>query len=112
MAQVEIVTRVSKLRIGLFRELNDIHIFVSHTMLMLNDLAKNYRARKSVEDRPFRVPSRMGKKGIAMRTAKEVADLLERFAQREMHANHLLVCVSRFEAFLNDVLRIFLVWCV
>lgn len=108
MPQPKLVRRVYQLHLGLFRELNDIHIFLSHTLPLLDETATKYRTIKNTKDKTFRVPSRVGKTGIAKRTPKEVASLFERFAQRELHANLLLVCVSRFESLLNDVLRLFL----
>lgn len=108
MPQPKLVKRIYRLHLDLFRELNDIHIFLSHTIPLLDETATKYRAIKSTEDKTFRVPSRAGKTGIAKRTPKEVASLFEKFAERELHANLLLVCVSRFESLLNDVLRLFL----
>lgn len=108
MAKVKITKRVYGLNKSLFRELNDIHIYLSHTLPLLDRMAERYRSIKSSSDKRFIVPSRIGKKGIAKRTPEEVASLFEKFAQRELHANLLLVCVSRFESFLNDVLRAFL----
>jgi len=108
MPQPKLVKSVYRLHLSLFRELNDIHIFLSHTLPLLDETALKYRAIKSTMDKTFKVPSRFGKYGITRRTPKEIAGLFEKFAHRELHANLLLVCVSRFEFFLNDVLRLFM----
>src|SRR5450756_590039 len=101
MPQPKLVKGVYRLHMSLFRELNDIHIFLSHTLPLLDETALKYRAIKSTADKTFKVPSRFGTSGIARRTPKEIAGLFEKFARRELHANLLLVCVSRFESFLN-----------
>lgn len=104
----KLLKRVYNLHLDLYRELNDIHIFLSHTLPLLEDTVERYRSIRSTTDKSFLVPSRFGRKGVAKRTPKEIAALFERFAQRDLHANILVACISRFESMLNDVLRSFL----
>jgi hypothetical protein len=108
MAKHKIVKNIDNLHSNLYHELNDIHIFLSHTLPLLRDTAERYHAIESSADETFLVPSKIGKKAIARRTPKEVAELFDRFAKRELHANMFLVCVSRIESYLNDILRVFL----
>jgi hypothetical protein len=76
---------------------------------LLNETADKYRTLKNSGDKAFAVPpSSASKRGIAKRNPKEIAALFEKFSRRELYANLLIVCVSRLESMLNDVLRIFL----
>lgn len=108
MPDPRLAKKIYNLHLALYRELNDIHIFLAHTLPLLAQTTERYGAMKSKVDKTFLVPSRQGKKGIAKRTPKEVATLFERFSKRDLHANLLIACVSRLESLLNDVLRAFL----
>ena len=108
MADSQLKKRIYKLHLALYRELNDIHIFMAHTIPLLKETTDRYKAMPGKADKPFLVPSSKGKKGIAKRTPQEVASIFESFANRDLHANMLVSCVSRLESMLNDVLRAYL----
>ena len=108
MSDPRLVKKIYTFHLALYRELNDVHIFLSHTLPLLVETSERYASMNGTEDKSFRVPNRQGKKGLAKRTPKEVSTLFERFATRDLHANLLVACVSRLESLLNDVLRAFL----
>lgn len=108
MTDSQLQKHIYKLHLALYRELNDIHIFMAHTIPLLKQTTDRYSAMPGKADKPFLVPSSKGKKGVAKRTPKEVASIFENFANRGLHANMLVSCVSRLESMLNDVLRAYL----
>lgn len=108
MSNPRLVKKIYDLHLALYRELNDTHIFLSHTLPLLGVAAGRYKSMTSKSDKTFVVPSREGKKGMAKRKPQEMAELFQRFASRDLHANLLVACVSRLESLLNDVLRTFL----
>ncbi|MFA6063380.1 MAG: hypothetical protein WC736_12380 [Gallionella sp.] len=108
MSDPRLVKKVYNLHLALYRELNDIHIFLAHTLPILVETTARFQTMKTKSDKTFLVPSRQGKKGLARRTPQEVSKIIQRFASRDLHANLLVACVSRSESLLNDVLRAFL----
>lgn len=90
----------------LYRELNDIYIFVSKTVPLLAAAAKVSASADGDPDdaRLFKVPGKHGKAGVARRNPKELTSLFDRFAKNELYENLLVSSVSRFEFFLSDVI--------
>lgn len=106
----KLVERIYKWHLRLYRELNDIHIFVSKTVPLLSTAAANTSSSEIAlnEDLSFRVPGKSGKAGIAKRNPKELKSLFKRFAKSELYENLLVSSVSRFEFYLADVIGAYL----
>jgi hypothetical protein len=106
----KLVERIYKRHLRLFRELNDIHIFVSKAIPLLNAAAANTPASDVTrgKDMSFKVPGKSGRAGIAKRNPKELKTLLKRFAQGELYENLLVSSVSRFEFYLADIIGAYL----
>lgn len=105
-----VVEEIYRRHIQLFRELNDLHIFASHTSPLLKAAAEEHKGEFIDPDKDieFPVPGKQGRLGIARRNATELSALLKRFANEELFANLLVTAVSRFEFYLADVLGEFL----
>jgi hypothetical protein len=90
--------------------LNDIHIFVSKTVPLLEGAAAEHKGEliDPDEDISFQVPGKNGRKGVAKRSPMELSTLFRRFANRELYENLLVSSVSRFEFYLSDVIFGFL----
>ena len=101
---------IYKRHLRLYRELNDIHIFVSETVPLLEVAAKEHKGKVVVpgKDITFSVPGKYGRTRIAKRNGTELNSLFRRFANRELYENLLVSSVSRFEAYLSDIIRIIL----
>jgi hypothetical protein len=106
-----IVRSVYKRHLRLIRELNDLHIFVSRAVPLLETAARDSKGQKidPDEDMALRVPGKTAKPAVAHRSATELSDLLKRYAHEMLYENLLVTAVSRFEAHLLEVLREFLV---
>ncbi len=96
--------------IRLFRELNDLHIFVTRTSPLLKAAADEHKGKfiDPDEDITLSVPGKHSRPAIARRNSTELSALLKRFANEELYANLLVTAVSRFEFYLSDVLCEFL----
>lgn len=106
----KLVERIYKRHLHLFRELNDIHIFVSYAVPLLITVATNTSFSDAApdEDLSFKVPGKSGKTGIAKRNQKELKSLFKRFSQSELYENLLVSSVSRFEFYLADIIGAYL----
>jgi len=100
----DLPTRIARLQTKFVRDVNDMHIFLKQAMPILETARAAYKASQSDEDRKYYVPS-VGKIKFAQRTDKELQDIYNRFTQRELYGTFLVGAVSRFEAFLSDVLK-------
>lgn len=105
-----IVEEIYRRHIRLYRELNDIHIFVSQTAPLLKAAAEEHKGKFIDPDKDIAisVPGKHGSFGIAKRNATELSALFKRFANEELFANLLVTAVSRFEFYLSDVIAEFL----
>ncbi len=105
-----LVERIYQRHLRLYRELNDIHIFVSKTVPLLASAAKASAANVSDvdDDLTFWVPGKHGKNGVAKRNPKELTSLFKRFSKNELYENLLVSSVSRFEFYLSDAIGAFL----
>lgn len=105
-----VVEEIYRRHLRLYRELNDIHIFVSRTAPLLKAAAAEHKGEfiDPDEDVSIPVPGKLGRPGTAKRNATELSTLLKRFANEELFANLLITAVSRFEFYLSDVIGEFL----
>ncbi|MDP1563582.1 MAG: hypothetical protein Q8M16_19560 [Pirellulaceae bacterium] len=105
-----IVHDVYKRHIRLYRDLNDIQIFVSQIVPFLKNAAEEYRGKfvNSKEDITIVVPGKRARSGVANRNATELSVLFKRYANEELYSNLLVTSVSKFETYLSDVMAEFL----
>ena len=105
-----IAEEIYRRHIRLYRELNDIHIFVSHTVPLLKAAASEGKGKFIDPDKDIsiEVPGKQGRVGVAKRNATELSVLFKRYAHEELFANLLVTAVSRFEFYLSGVIAEFL----
>jgi len=93
----------------LFRELNDIHIFISKVTPRIRSLVHKYSRYDDEYDRRLKVPGKTGDQSITKRNPEELSDLIKRFNTTELYQNFLVSIVSKFESYLADIIAIFLI---
>lgn len=121
MSSHKIADKVTILQTELARGLNDIHIFLSQAIPLLEDVKKRYESSANEIGREYYVPVPALRKDkvtsskakrvytkIARRTDQELKEIYDRFISSDLVANLLVSCVSRTESFFSDVLFLML----
>lgn len=104
MANRPLALRIAGMQIEFVRRLNDIHIFIETISPSIEQTKSQFVKSTNEKDREYDVPKRK-KRGMAKRTDKEVAAILERFTKTGLFQTFLGTAVSEFEAFLGKVLK-------
>jgi len=97
--------RIASLQIGLVRELNDFHIFLSQAAPVLKEAREPLAASTHKKDRRYFVPA-SGRTKFAKRSDKELKAIYDRFLNSGLYEAFLIASISSFESFLLKVLRI------
>lgn len=100
----ELAKRVYRLHLRVVRRLNDTHIFVQAAQPSISARQKELAASTHKKDRRYYTPKVGRKETFSRRKDHEVADILNRFMDRELYENLIVTAVSQYEAFLFDVL--------
>lgn len=91
-----------------YRDVNDIHIFLSQALPILGKTKEEYESSRSMKDKKYFVPS-LKKTKFANRNDKELKQIYTNFIDHTLYEVMIIRMVSRFEVFLGEVLeKIFL----
>ena len=96
--------RIASNQNGLVREVNDIHIFVNQSLPLLNEAKEPFEQSKNTKDRRYYVPS-VKRTKFAKRTDHELRNIYERFTEHGLYETFIVSVVSKFEAFLFEVMK-------
>ena len=96
--------RIASKQNGIVREVNDIHIFVNQALPLLDDARTPYENSSHQKDRRYYVPSVKGSK-FAERTDHELRKIYERFTEHGLYETFIVSVVSKFEAFIAEVMK-------
>jgi hypothetical protein len=97
--------RIASLQYEFVWKMNDIHIFTSQAMPVLEQARREYAESDREGDRHYYVPS-VGRGKVAKRKDQELKELYDSFLRTELHRTFLVSAVSQFEAFLGQVLAL------
>jgi hypothetical protein len=97
--------RIASLQIGLVRELNDFHIFLSQAAPVLKDAQEPLANSTHKKDRRYYVPA-SGRVKFAKRRDGELKAIYDRFLRSGLYEAFLVASISSFESFLLKVLRV------
>jgi hypothetical protein len=106
MPNAKLAKRVYSLQNRIVRELNNAHIFLEQAQPLLVDAKATLAQSKSNADRRYYVPS-VGRTKFAKRTDAELKAIYDHHIAVGLFEAFLVNSLSRFEAFLADVLREF-----
>jgi len=95
--------RIYRLHIQLTRKINDTHIFLQSSLPKLRELEQEFSTSTWKKDRRYSTP-KLNKTSFSRRKDSEVAVIFKRFLERELYETLLVSTVSRFKAFLADVI--------
>ncbi|HEX3430795.1 MAG TPA: hypothetical protein VHT03_07905 [Rhizomicrobium sp.] len=95
--------KVYKLQNAIVRELNDAHIFLEQATPFLEEAKEAFARSESDTDRRYYVPS-VGRTSVAERTDRELKAIYDGYLKDGLCKSFLVSVLSRFEAFLSDVL--------
>lgn len=96
--------RIATKQNGIVREVNDIHIFVNQALPLLEEAREPYENSSHKRDRRYYVPS-VKRTKFAKRTDNELKNIYERFTEHGLYETFLVSVVSKFEAFLAEVMK-------
>lgn len=99
--------RISSLQVRFVREANDIHIFINQALPLLEAAKEPVAQSTHRKDRRYYVPS-LKRVKFARRKDSELQAIYDRFTTHALFETFLVLLISRFEAFLADVIRIVL----
>lgn len=104
MSRRALALRIAGRQNGIVREVNDIHIFVNQSLPLLDDAKQPFSKSQHTKDRRYYVPS-IKRTKFAKRTDQELKEIYERFTSHALYETFLVSIVSKFEAFLADVIK-------
>ena len=104
MGKRDLALRIARRQNGIVREVNDIHIFVNQSLPLLDEAKRPFTKSKHKKDRRYYVPS-IRRTKFAKRTDQELKDIYQRFTDHALYETFLVSVVSKFEAFLADVVK-------
>ena len=107
MSNATFAKRTYRLQILIVRELNDAHIFLEQCQPALIDVRREFEASSSKSKRRYYVPFE-GRTKFAKRTDAQLKGIYDRYISTGLFEAFLVSSLSRFEAFLCDLLYEFL----
>ena len=108
MGKRALALRIASKQNGIVREINDIHIFANQSLPLLEEAKQPFAESQHKKDRRYYVPS-IKRTKFAKRTDRELKEIYERFTGHALYETFLVSVVSKFEAFLADVIKEILV---
>lgn len=105
MGNISLSKQVYKLHLAFVRKINDVHIFVTQAIPLLEEARNAYENSQHEKDRRYYVPS-IGRTKFARRTDKELKNIYERFITGEFYESFIVTAISQFESMLFEVLRL------
>jgi hypothetical protein len=103
MSNPAFAKRVYRLQVLLVRELNDAHIFLEQCQPALTEVRREFEASQSKSKRRYYVPFE-GRTKFAKRTDEQLKGIYDRYISIGLFEAFLVSSLSRFEAFLSDLM--------
>ena len=104
MGKRALALRIASKQYRFVREINDIHIFVNQSLPLLEEAKQPLANSRHKKDRRYYVPS-IKRTKFAKRTDHELKEIYERFTNHAVYETFLVTVVSKFEAFLAEVMK-------
>ncbi len=107
MARSLIAIQINRLHLTFVNRIDDTHIFVQQSIPLLENFRSELTDSKSREHHRYLVPKVKSRDGIPQKRSDiELKEIYDRFIQRELYENIIITTISKFEAYLFEVLRI------
>lgn len=105
-----IVELIHNRHLSLYKDLNEIQIFISEITPLLESATIEYKEVFIDPDdgASYIIQKERGSERAARRNYIKLSSLFKRFVNRDLYENFLVSSVSRFEFYLSDVIREFL----
>lgn len=107
MSKRPLALRIASRQYAFVREVNDIHIFVNQAVPLLEEAKGPFATSTRRKDRRYYVPS-IKRIKFAKRSDQELRGIYERFTNHalyELYETFLVSVVSKFEAFMAEVMK-------